>query len=309
MASGEASREASVGYVDARTRGIVLVCAAALVFSGYNAVGKWLVATYDPLQIVFFRGFFGMLPIALIVWRMGGLATLRSRRPGLQFVRGVCGMLANACFILAYSTMPLADAISIGYAAPIFVTALSVPLLSERVGVHRWSAVMVGFLGVLLVARPGVGVFDWGALLAITGTLFYAFTILTTRLLAGCDSTACTMVYSTGIYVLLCGIGLPAVWITPDWTDLGLFLALGTLASLGMFMFVHGYRYAPAASLAPFDYTAMGWAAVFGFLVWGDVPAWATFAGIAVIVGSGLYITHRERVRGRRGAPATQPGQ
>lgn len=290
-----ATRGASVGYSDARGRGILLVCGSALVFTGYNAVGKWLVATYDPLQIVFFRGLFGLLPLALIAWSSGGgWATLRSRRPGLQVSRGLCGLAANACFILAYRSMPLADAVAIGYAAPIFVTALSVPLLSERVGAHRWSAVAVGFLGVLMIARPGVGVFDWGAALAVLGTLSYALTILATRRLAGSDATACTMLYSTGLYAIVCSLALPAVWVTPSRQDLALFVALGALGGLGMFLFVHGYRFAPAATLAPFDYTAMGWASLFGFAVWGDVPAWLTLAGIAVIVASSLYITHRE---------------
>ena len=143
----------------AASRGIACILIATLPFSIYGALTKRLAATYGPAQIIFFRGVFGFLPIAFLVYQAGGLRSLRSKHPVLQLVRGVCGLASNVCFILAYRQMPLADAFAIAYAAPIFVTVLSIPLLSERVGLHRWSAVAVGFMGVLIVTQPGSGVF------------------------------------------------------------------------------------------------------------------------------------------------------
>lgn len=284
---------------DAGLQGIYLILVAGILFSSNNAIGKWLVTDYSPAQIIFFRGLFGLVPVAIFVHRAGGWSVLRCRHPGLQVFRAVSGLASNLAFIQAYRTMPLADAVAIVYASPIIVTALSVPLLSERVGLHRWSAVFVGFIGMLIVAQPGSGVFGLGGLLALVGTFFYALSILATRLLAGRDSTVCTMAYSTGLYALLCGLTLPVVWVPPSWPALGLFAMLGLIAGLAMFLFISAYRFAPASTLAPFDYTAIGWSALFGFVIWGEIPSLTTAAGILTIAASGLYILHRERIRAR----------
>lgn len=294
-----------VESVTANDRGIACILAAVLLFSVYNAIAKWLAVDFNPLQIVFFRGLFGLLPVGLILLHDGkGVRQLVSRRPGLQLVRATTGLLSNVCFILSYRSMPLADAVAIGYAAPIFVTALSVPLLSERVGMHRWSAVVVGFLGVVLVARPGSGAFQLAALLAIAGTLAYSICIITTRRLGAVDASVCTMVHSTTFYALASALALPVVWTTPGWGELTLFALLGCVAGCGMYLFVQAYRFAPAATIAPFDYTAMAWAMLFGFLIWGEVPDWNSLAGITVIVASGLYIFRRETLAARAKAAA-----
>ena len=193
---------------------------------------------------------------------------------------------------------------SIGYAAPIFVTMLSVPLLGERVGPARWAAVAVGFLGVLLVARPGQGLVDPAALLAILGAVFYALCLVVTRKLAAHDDPECTMLHSTGFYAVACALALPFVWVAPGWGDLGLFLALGLVAGCGMYLMVAAYRHADAAAIAPFDYLSMAWAALFGFLIWGEVPGVWSVAGIVVIALSGLFIVRREQIAARRAAAA-----
>lgn len=285
---------------EARTtgQGIVLLLAAVVFFSLFSASAKWLSETYHPLQIVFFRGFFGLLPVALVLaWDGGGAVRLISARPWLQAVRGLTALGANICVVFSFRYLPLGEAISIAYAAPIFVTILSVFLLSERVGLHRWGAVAVGFLGILLVAQPGVGVVHPAALVAIFGTVLYAASIIATRQLAGSDPVVCTMAWSTGLYVVLSGLVLPFVWITPDWRDMALFCALGLLSGTGMFLFVQAYRLAEASTLAPFDYSSMAWAVLLGFLIWGDLPGFGTVSGIAVIAASGLYIMVRERRR------------
>lgn len=296
----------SLGSIDSTLRGIYLVLAAVVLFASYNAIAKWLVSDYSPAQIIFFRGLFGLLPLAAFAYGAGGWPALRSQRPALQLVRAILALASNICFILAYRTMPLADAVAIGYAAPIIITALSVPLLAERVGLHRWSAVVVGFFGILVITQPGSGLFGHGALFAIMGTILYALSIIATRRLAGCDSTACTACFSTIFYVAACSLALPLVWVTPDWGDLGFFAALGLVAAFGMVLFVHAYRFAPASTLAPFDYAAIAFAALFGYLVWDEVPGLSTLAGVAIVCASGLYILRRESVTADAVAVASQ---
>lgn len=279
--------------------GIVCVCLSVLAFSSYNALGKWLAADYSPWQIMFFRGLFSALPFAAYALATAGLGTLRSRQPGLQVARAVFGFASNVLFIFSYREMPLADAVAIGYAAPVFIVVLSVPLLSEHVGVQRASAAIVGFIGVVMTAQPGVGVFSPGALYALAGTLCYALLIVTTRRLGAIDSTLCTAVYSSAGYAL--GGALPLLagnqWATPEGAGYALFAATALLGGAGMILFTTAYRHAPAAVLAPFDYAAMLWAAIFGFLIWGEIPGPWAVAGMAVISASGLFLMRHERLR------------
>lgn len=277
--------------------GIAFVAAGVLLFSLHNALGKWLSADFSPWQIMFFRGLFGFLPFAAWVLLSGRRAVLRSRQPWTQLLRALFGFSANLFFIFSYREMPLADAVAIGYAAPIFIVFLSVPLLSERVGIHRASAAFVGFLGILLVVQPGAGVFSAGAVYALAGTLCYALLIVTTRRIGFSDSALCTVVWSSGLYALACAAALPQVWTTPGPVDAGLLVVIGLLGGSGMLMFAQAYRHAQAAVLAPFDYTAMLWAVLFGFLIWGEIPGPAAVAGMAVIAGTGLYLMRHERLR------------
>lgn len=275
-------------------RGIACIVTAAFLFTLFNAIAKWLSGDYSPFQIMFFRGLFGLLPLALLIAWEPVRQPLASNRRELQIVRALLALFSTVCFILAYRSMPLADALAIGYSAPLIVTVLSMPMLAERVGIHRWSAVVVGFLGVLLIIQPGVGVFDPAALWVMLGALLYALMIIATRRLGAIDSTAATMLHSNVIYALGSAVLLPFVWVTPDWIDLGLFVTVGIVTGVGMFFFIRAYYHGEAATIAPFDYTAMVWAILLGFLLWGDVPGWLTLAGMVVVAGAGMYIMRRE---------------
>lgn len=285
----------------ARTRGagtgIALIVTGVLLFSSYNALGKWLAADYSPWQIMFFRGLFGLVPFAAWALLRHGSGVLRSRQPFMQVLRGLLGFGANLLFIYAYREMPLADTVAIGYAAPIFIVILSVPLLSEHVGIRRASAAVVGFVGVLMIVRPGAGVFSAGAIHALAGTLCYSLLVITTRHVGRHDSALCTVVYSSAIYALACALVLPGVWVTPRGLDGAFLVATGLLGGTGMLLFAQAYRHAEAAVLAPFDYTAMLWAVLFGFLIWGDLPGSMAIAGMAIIAGSGLFLMHHERMQ------------
>lgn len=294
----ERSAIAASGHTSSVATGIAFAVLGVLLFSTYSALSKWLAADYSTWQILFFRGLFGFLPFIAYAVIVGGTDLLRSRQPLMQVVRAVLGLGANAFFIAAYREMPLASAVAIGYAAPIFIVVLSVPLLSERVGIRRAVAALVGFVGVLLIARPGSGLFSAGAVYAIAGTLCYALLIIATRRLGASDKALCTVVYSCGIYALACAPMVAGVWVTPDPADTGLLVATGLFGGLGMFLFAHAYRHAEAAVLAPFDYTAMVWTSVFGFVLWSEVPSPAATVGMAVIAASGLFLMHHERMRG-----------
>lgn len=297
MSERSAAIASETGRTASAAAGIAFIVVGVLLFSLHNALGKWLSADFSPWQIMFFRGLFGFLPFAawVLITRQGGL--LRSGQPLVQLLRALFGFSANLFFIFSYREMPLADAVAIGYAAPIFIVFLSVPLLSERVGIHRASAAFVGFLGILLIAQPGTGVFSAGALYALAGTLCYSLLIITTRKIGFSDSALCTVVWSSGLYALACAMVMPFVWTTPGPLDSGLLVVIGLLGGTGMLLFAQAYRHAKASVLAPFDYTAMVWAVVFGFLVWGDIPGPAAVAGMIVIAATGLYLMHHERLQ------------
>lgn len=283
------------------TAGILCACLAVLLFAIYNALGKWLAADYSPWQIMFFRGVFGLIPFGAYALIFSGPGVLRSRQPKMQVIRAILGFSANLFFIYAYRQMPLADAIAIGYAAPIFVVFLSVPLLSEKVGLWRASAAFVGFGGVLMIAQPGAGLLSSGALYAMAGTLCYALLLIVTRRVGSSDSALCTVLISTGLYTLAAAALMPSLWVTPNLNDLALLAAVGLVATTAMLLFAFAFRHAEAAVIAPFDYLSMLWAALLGYLVWGEIPsAWAA-AGMVTIIGSGMVIMARERLRRGRG--------
>lgn len=274
----------------------VCAVAAVLMFTFDSALKKWLAADYSIWQIMLFRGLAGALPIFGYALIFAGSTAVRSKQPGLQLLRAGFGLGANLLFILAYREMPLAEAVAIGYAAPIFIVVLSVPLLSERVGVQRASAAVVGFLGVLLVAQPGAGLFSAGALYALGATLFYALLIIATRRLGSSDGALCTVLHTSGIYGLASALVVPFVWITPDAADLGLLVLVGLVGSAGTLLFAHAYRHAPAALLAPLDYSGLLWAGLIGFIIWQEVPGVAAVLGMIVIAGSGLFLIRYARL-------------
>ncbi|MEQ8966481.1 MAG: DMT family transporter [Azospirillaceae bacterium] len=292
-------------------RAIGLYCMAILVLSLMDVAIKWLSADYHTLQILFFRAGFAMIPLAFLVARGGGIAALRTRRPGAHLLRGLVGTATAFSFFFSFAYLPLADAYAIAFAAPLFVTALSVPLLGERVGARRWSAVAVGFCGVLLIVRPGGGGIDGfvsiGAAAALAGAFGYALMVGLMRLHSRTESPAAITVYPTLVTLAVSGLLLAGVWTRPSLADLGLLAVTGILGGVGTILLAAALRGGPVAVLAPFEYSAMVWGVAFGFAIWGDLPDGWTWAGTAVVVASGLYILHREHRRGGTAPTAGAP--
>ncbi|PVB62769.1 DMT family transporter [Labrenzia sp. 011] len=277
------------------TTGILLMCVGVACLCVNDAIAKTLTAGYHPLQILFVRNAIA-LPIAiLIALKMGGAAALQSHRPAAHLLRGCIWLGAATLFFTGLSLLELAEATALIFAAPIFVTALSALLLREQVGWRRWLAVLVGFLGVLIVVRPGSGTFQAASLFPVATAVLYAFLMISARWVDPRESVWTLMVYLVGAGGLLSALLVPFVWVDLRLEDAWLFVAIALFGTAGITMMTQAFRFAPAAVVAPFDYSALIWASLFGWLIWDEIPDMATYIGAAVIILSGLFIVLRER--------------
>jgi drug/metabolite transporter (DMT)-like permease len=283
-----------------RLTAIALMCAAVACFSLLDTTAKYLNLYMATLQVVWAR-YTGAFVFALIVsnpWTRPGL--MRTGRPVLQIARSFLLLASTLCNFAALRFLPLDEAIAIAFSTPFFVAALSGPVLGERVRWQEWAVICVGFLGVLLVIRPGPGAFQPAALLSLTAALLYGVYSISTRILARSDSNETTLFYSNVVGASALLPVLPQVWTTPsDPLVIVLMVASGALGSLGHYFLIGAHRLAPASVLSPFIYTQIVLAIVLGYVVFGDVPHRWTLAGSAIVVASGLYMVHRERMRGR----------
>jgi drug/metabolite transporter (DMT)-like permease len=275
--------------------GIGLMLLAVFMFSLNDALGKWLVATYSVPQILFLRAVAALLILAPFIVR-AGIGTFRSApQPWLQAIRALLATTEVACFYFSVWYLPLADAMTFYLAAPIYVTAMSALFLGERVGVFRWGAVLVGFLGVLIALDPGFGTLGIGSLIALLGSVVYAIFIVTTRRL----SSTSNIVLSTAQAVagLAFGvIGSPFSWTPVETGSHYLLLLLLGAVSIGAIMCVNqSLRLAPASVVVPYQYALIVFAIAFGYLFFGDVPRSNMLIGAVIIVASGLFIFLREQ--------------
>jgi drug/metabolite transporter (DMT)-like permease len=281
----------------ARLAGIGLMLAGVCFFSFGDALGKFLVSTYSVGELLLLRAATSLILMAPLVWRSRGAFAL-IRRPALQVLRVVLSISEIAAFFAAAIYLPLADIITFYLAAPIFVTVLSAILLDERVDIRRWAAVGVGFCGVLIALRPSAGVFGWPAAIALGGSLAFAVMMVVTRSLRGTPDVLLASMQFFG--TLIFGIAaLPFGWLTPSPRDLGFFILAGGLAVFASLCVNRSLKLAPASVVVPYQYSMIVWAAIFGYLVFSDVPSMATILGAAVIIGAGFYIFLRERELGR----------
>jgi drug/metabolite transporter (DMT)-like permease len=282
----------------ARLTGIALMCGAVGCFAFLDANAKYLGRHMDVLEVVWARYTFAF--IFALIWsnpitRPGMLV---SARPGLQIARSTLLLGSTALNFFAIQYLQLDQALTITFSTPFLVAALAGPVLSEWVGPRRWAAIGVGFLGVLVVTRPGFNAIHPAAALSAGGALCYALYSLATRILAHSDSNETTLFYTNlvGVIAMLPIVGF--VWSTPDSLAVALLmLAAGALASLGHYLLIFAHRLAPASVLSPFIYSQLAWTVALGYFVFGDVPNRWTMAGAGVVIASGLYLLHRERIR------------
>ncbi len=283
-----------------RLTGIALMCGAVACFALLDTTAKYLSLSMSTFEVVWAR-YTGAFLFPFIVsnpWTRPGLT--RTARPALQIGRSVLLLGSTMCNFAALRYLQLDEAIALVFSTPFFVAALSGPLLGERVRWRRWTAIAVGFVGVLVVTRPGPASFQPAALLSLSAALFYALYSLTTRMLARTDSNETTLFYSNIVGAAALLPVVPFVWTTPtDLLVIALMVSTGAIGSFGHYLLIAAHRLVPAAVLSPFIYTEIVLVIALGYLVFGDLPNRFTLAGAAIVVASGLYIVHRERkVRG-----------
>ena len=280
--------------------GIACLVTAAFCFTVTDVLAKWLGRDYAAIEILFFRYLFGLLPVAVLVWHGGGLAALRTRRPGVHALRAGLLFLALYLFFEALQRIPLANAIAAAFTAPLFITAMSGPVLGETVGFRRWAAVVAGFIGALIILRPGSAAFDPAVLLVLGSAFSFSLMALLTRRMTRTETNVALLAYSTLGAGLMSLPFLAFVWRVPTGEDMGLFVLLGIIGGISAYIIVVAYRNAPVSLLAPFEYTSLVWGVLFGWLIWNEQPALQVWVGAALVCASGIYITHRESKINRR---------
>ena len=304
---------------DSTLMGILLVATGITVFSAQDVIIRLLSGDYSVVQIMFIRALVALVPMAMFVYWEGGFGSLRNPRLGLQIARGLLMVSSYTAYYLGLAALPIADNTAIFFVSPLIVTVFSVIFLGEKVGLRRFLAVIAGFVGVLVIVQPGSGAFGIAATLPLMAAVTYSGSIMITRRLGRTQTGASMAFYAMIMFLitssfagLVLGDGGYATdshvsvgfllrgWQIPGLRDLLLLTLCGLIAACGFYCLSQGYRVAQASIVAPFEYIAMPIAVIWGISIWDEVPRLTTILGIALIVASGLYVLHRETIRGRR---------
>ncbi len=290
--------------------GVAVMLLGMLLFALNDAMGKWLVSTYSLGQVVLVRSVAAIIVLTPILWRAGLSNVVRVERPGLQAARVFFSTSELFCFYFAVKALPLADVMTYWLAAPIYVAALSPFLLGEKVGWRRWTAIAIGFVGVLIALKPSSASLTSAALFSILGSAAFAFMMLSGRQLRNTPDTVLAFWQIVGAALA----GIVAIAVTPSgWVplqsgfDLSLLALLGIVAMTAHVLVNRALKLADAATVAPLQYTLLLWAVVFGWLIFGDVPQSSIVIGAGLIVLAGLYIFFRENTLKRRQAKSANP--
>jgi len=291
------------GRLDNPVIGFSAMLLSILLFSLMDANVKWLGASYPTAQIMFFRCSVALVPVLVIIAMRGGIGVLRTSQKKLHLLRSLMGISAMGLAFYAFSLMPLAEAVAIMHTTPLFITALSVLLLRERVGIRRWSAVFIGFIGMLLVVRPGAGVLESGSLYMLMAAFLIGCTSIVIRHLGKIDDPVCITFYFTvtGVILSLFGMLLQG-WETPLAKDLALLVLVGLLGGMAQYLMTLSYQHMELGIVAPLKYLTIVFSGGIAYLVWGEIPDVQTVFGIGIISLTGLYTLHREMLL-HRGQP------
>jgi len=280
-------------------RGILLILASTMVFSANDALAKWLTQHHPVTQLVWARFFFQFLLLLLLFRPSRPLALFRTAKPGLQFLRGLLMLACSLLFFMAVRSIPLADAAAIGMANPLIATLLAVLLLGEKIGIRRILAVTVGFIGVLIILRPGLGVMHPAALFALAVAFAYAMFQIVTRKLGVGEAPMTTMFYSSAVGMVVMSAVIPFYWQSATPLQWLMMSGIGVIGGIGHYMVIYAYRQAPVGVLAPFGYFQLLSSTALGYLVFGQLPDRWTAIGAVVVTASGIYVLYRETVRQR----------
>lgn len=276
------------------TRGILFMCLSTIAFSVMHASIRFVSDTLPPFQIAFFRNFFG-LAFLMPVLIASRFSVLHTKNIGLHALRNCLNIVAMLMFFTALSMVPLAKVTALSFTAPIFVAVLSVIFLKERIRIYRWAAILSGFVGMLLILRPGFVALDTGSLMVIGSAAIWAVVMILVKILSRTDSSV-TIVAWMGVFLCVFSIG-PAiyVWQTPTLGDLGWLIFIGLWGSIAQVSLSQSFRETDPTVVMPFDFLKLIWAALLGVWFFSEIPDVYTWIGAGVIFGAGLFIAHRER--------------
>ncbi|HEY0650998.1 DMT family transporter [Phenylobacterium sp.] len=282
--------------------GIAFRVAAMACMACLSALVKWTGSRGIPVfEIILFRNLFAFVPLGLYIWRTTGFEVLRTKRPFGHLARSAVGLTGMVCGFSAVQHLPLTEATALQFTSPLFMTALSALLLSEKVGRHRWAAVFVGFIGVLIMARPLPGQMNVpGVTLGVLSALGAAGAMVAIRQISDTERGPTIVFYFTLGGALLGLVGSAFHWVTPDPQTLGLLILAGLIGGVGQLFLTEALRQAPIGVIAPFDYTQLIWATGLGLVIWGELPHPLTLVGAVIVAASGVYILHRELRRFRQ---------
>lgn len=289
-------------------RGIAYMIASTVVFAGVNALVKLELARYPVGEVAFYRSLFALVAVAALILPRAGIAVFRTRRYLAHLQRGISQFGSMTCMFFALSLLSLGSAVAISFAAPLFTTLLSIVILKERVGIHRWSALVLGFVGVIIVTEPGRGTFQLGALFAIANAVLISTVAVAIRRMSATESTETLTIYQMIIITVCTVFLLPFGFTAPSWLDAGALAVAGFGNGVAQYWWTRALSLAPPSAVVPFNYLSLVWATLLGFAIWGDVPTTHLLIGAAVVVASGLYILWRETYRRRHPLPPRAVG-
>ncbi len=312
--------------VDDNARGIFYLCAGLFIFSFQDIIIKQLSADYPVHELVFVRGLVATPLLLLLVHFESGFGSLRTDHFWMHLIRSVLMFCSYLFYYLAIAAIPITTAISLFFTAPLVITALAVPFLGEKVGYRRWLGVGAGFIGVLIMLRPGLGAFEPAALLALLSAFTYSCAQMLARRLGMTDSASAMAFYAAMIFTYIGGLMgfvihlsgfapadhpslefLLKPWKMPGGLEFAMLMTIGVISAMGFYLLSQAYRVGAANAVAPFEYTAMLWAIILTYLAWGSTPDLYTFIGALIIVGAGIYVLHRERIKLRKPLAAKGP--
>jgi drug/metabolite transporter (DMT)-like permease len=277
--------------------GILYMLGATVSFAGSTAAAKWLVASYPPGEILFLRQIASLATCALMILPFTGLSVFYTRRLPAHGVRAMSQATAQTLIMIALSLLPLASAVAINFSAPLFATLASAIFLREVVGLTRWTALLVGFFGVLVITNPGAETFQIGTLYAIGNAVLYGSVTAGVRGMTATESAETLIMYQMVLLTFIFAAFLPFGFIMPTWIDGSVMLIIGVANAFGQYWWTRALHLAPASAVTPFYYFSLVWAIGLGFLIWGDIPTISLLAGSAIVVGSGLFLLWREAGR------------
>jgi drug/metabolite transporter (DMT)-like permease len=284
-------------------RGIFFMVISTVLFAGVNAIVKWEVAIYPVGEVAFYRALFALVAVSVIILPRAGIAVFRTQRYLAHVQRGVSQFGSMTCMFFAFKLLALGSAVAISFAAPLFTTLLSIVVLKERVGVHRWSALVIGFVGVIIVTEPGRGTFQAGALFALANAVLISSVAVAIRRMSATESTETLTLYQMIVITTCTLFLLPFGFRPPAWIDAGALALAGVGNGIAQYWWTRSLTLAPPSAVVPFNYLSLVWATLLGAAIWGDVPTPHLLIGAGVVVASGLYILWRETVRRKHPLP------